>query len=40
LATYNRHSAPIECVSFSPNRRLLASASLDGPVKEWEVPGR
>jgi hypothetical protein len=40
LATYNRHWAPIEAVTFSPNGRLIASASLDGTAKLWEVPGR
>ncbi len=40
LATYNRQSGPIEQIAFSPNGKMLASASLDGTVMLWAVPGR
>lgn len=39
LITYNRHwFGPITSVAFSPDGKLIATASLDGTIKIWNVP--
>src|SRR5262249_3271664 len=40
LLHHNRYpnSRPVECVRFSPDGKVLASASTDGTIKIWEIP--
>src|SRR5438477_10079383 len=38
LNTLRGHSARVTSVSFLPNGSLLASSSLDGTVKLWNLP--
>jgi len=40
LRTYLRQSASVENVVFSPDGKLLASASDEGPIRVWDVAGR
>jgi len=38
MATLKGHSRSVVAVSFSPNNKLLASASRDGTVRLWRLP--
>ena len=36
-ATFDGHSARVSSLSYSPNKRVLASASFDGTIRFWDV---
>jgi pentatricopeptide repeat protein len=36
LLTLHRHTRPVTALSWSPDGRRLASASVDGPIKIWD----
>jgi WD40 repeat protein len=40
LATLSGHTSDVESVAFSPNGKTLASGSLDGSVRLWDVATR
>ena len=39
LSSLKRHLAPVNCVRFSPDYKLLASGSDDGFVILWKLDG-
>jgi WD40 repeat protein len=37
--TLRGHAAPVTCVCFSPDGKMLASGSKDETIKLWDVQG-
>jgi WD40 repeat protein len=38
LEVFHGHTGPIYSVSFSPDGRLIATASIDGSLRFWGIP--